>query len=279
MGTTRNASFDYLRFAGAAGIVVFHMQMPYANIGLAALHMFVILTVYFGARKTVSDHLWRLLLPWVIWSLIYGAMKAAQAVVEGHRIAAEFEPWMLIAGTSIHLWFLTFCAAYFAIFLPLKKRLPSQIWLIVSVVVFLASIAAANTIDVARPFAQWITVLPAAILGHNLASQKLNTLGVCVIATVLAALWWLGCDQVSGQLLIAISVFRLGMSLKTKETKLSQFCASTAFGVYLVHPAVMAVVAYGMPLRSWLAFAVVIVASTMLTIMLKRSRRGRFETP
>lgn len=50
----------------------------------------------------------RLLLPWLVWSAIYGAMKLAEVAVTGVPLRHEFAPWMWLVGTAIHLWFLPF---------------------------------------------------------------------------------------------------------------------------------------------------------------------------
>jgi hypothetical protein len=62
----RNGSIEYARFLGALGIVWFHMKMPGGTTALAALQLFILLQVYFGAERALSPQARRLLVPWLL---------------------------------------------------------------------------------------------------------------------------------------------------------------------------------------------------------------------
>lgn len=51
----RNPTVEYLRYIGAAGIVWFHLNGPFAWVGHAALDVFVILSVVFPWNQNAHD--------------------------------------------------------------------------------------------------------------------------------------------------------------------------------------------------------------------------------
>jgi hypothetical protein len=50
----------------------------------------------------------RLLVPWLFWSAVYGAVLLAQAFWHREPLSSLFPLPMLIMGTSLHLWYLPF---------------------------------------------------------------------------------------------------------------------------------------------------------------------------
>jgi len=108
---SRNGSIEYARFLGALAIVWFHLHLPGASTALAALQLFILLQVHFGFDRPLRQQVRRLLVPWAIWSTIYAAGKVTQAIAEDTPIVGEFEYWMILTGTSLHLWYLPFSVA------------------------------------------------------------------------------------------------------------------------------------------------------------------------
>ena len=100
----RNSAVDGLRFLGAASIVYVHLGLPHDGWGLTALPLFMALLVYYGAERSLAERARRLVLPSLIWGLIYGALKVVDAVLAGRPIASEFAPWMLLTGPVLPLW-------------------------------------------------------------------------------------------------------------------------------------------------------------------------------
>lgn len=84
----RNGSLDYARFAAAFGIVFFYAGAAGSNIGYAALPFFlivmIVLAIPSAARLGFADYTSgrarRLLLPWLLWSGVYGSLKLAEVV-------------------------------------------------------------------------------------------------------------------------------------------------------------------------------------------------------
>lgn len=125
---TRTGSVDLLRFLGAVGIIQFHCAITGVWFGLAALPMFIMLLVYLGAGRPLKAPFDRLLIPWLAWSGIYAALKVAQSLLTCSAIMDEFAPWMILTGTSIHLWFLfllLFSFLFLTVCSTLRTRLPA----------------------------------------------------------------------------------------------------------------------------------------------------------
>ena len=262
----RNGSIDYLRFLGALGIIWFHMHLPYAVIGLAALHMFIIFLVYFGVGKSISDRASRLLIPWAIWSLIFGAVEVADALASGGSFSDEFKPWMLLTGPAMHLWFLPFAFGFLVLF----QWMSGQILWIVAVVVVALSIWATNNIDLQIPLAQWSSVLPSAMLGLLMAKTRSYLVIGLVFAGGAYGLYLVGWDRSTLQIAIGAASVVLVMTIQTPSNVVSRFLSEVSLGMYLVHPLLLAVVARLTISDQYLRFAFVAGAALIITVILKR---------
>lgn len=258
----RNGSVDYLRFIGSIGIIWFHLDLPGSEIGLAALPMFVALFVCFGRGRDIASLNRRLLFPWLIWSAVFGTAKLAQTGLSGGALSEEFEWWMLLAGPAIHLWFLPF--SY--IFILIVNQMRRQTRGLVVVVLVPCSIWLAD-IALPAPFAQWVTVIPAACMGLVLShlgprSTRAHFFGWCSVAIALLMVV-AGAEAVALQYVIGISVTLLALALKTRSGGVGRFLAETSFGIYLLHPLVFAVVLY-LPLDSLAGQAAVVIVVSLI---------------
>ena len=63
--------------------------------------------------RYVCNRATRLLVPFAVWSGIFGLLKLAEVLLTGVSLGSEFKPSMLLTGPAIHLWFLPF--AYVAV--------------------------------------------------------------------------------------------------------------------------------------------------------------------
>lgn len=265
----RNGSIDYLRFVGSIGIIWFHLHLPGAEIGLAALPMFVALFVCFGVGKDVASLNRRLLYPWLLWSAIFGLAKVAQAMVTGAPIGSEFEWWMLLAGPAIHLWFLPF--SY--LFVLLANQMHRQTWGAVNVILVPCSIWLTET-GLPHPFAQWVTVIPAACMGLALnhfgpLSRQAHVLGWGSVA-IAVLMMIAGRETVALQYALGISAVLLAFTVQMRATRVSRLLSEISFGVYLLHPLIFALVLL-LPLGGIeMQAGVVILGSVVGTSILRR---------
>lgn len=266
---TRNGSVDYLRFVGSLGIIWFHLDLPGSGIGLAALPMFVALFVCFGVGRDISALNRRMLYPWLIWSGVFGVAKLAQAFISGVPLSGEFAWWMLLAGPSIHLWFLPFSYMFVVIVSQMRRPMRGM-----AVVVLVPCSIWLADLSLPQPFAQWVTVIPAACMGLVLShlgprSRRAHFFGWSSVA-IAALMVMAGSETVALQYVIGISAVLLALALQVRASAASQVLAETSFGIYLLHPLVFALVLY-LPLDGLaVQAAVVIPVSILLTRMVRR---------
>lgn len=266
---SRNASIDYLRFVGSIGIIWFHLHLPGSEIGLAALPMFVALFVCFGVGRDISALNRRLLFPWLIWSAVFGVAKVAQALVSGQPISSEFDWWMLLAGPSIHLWFLPF-SYFFVLFISQfrRQRRGMAVVILVPCSIWLADAS------LPQPFAQWVTVIPAACMGlvlNHLGARSRRAHFIGWMSVLLAGLMVLaGRDTVALQYVIGIAAVLIALPFRLPASNFTRVLSETSFGIYLLHPLVFALVLY-LPLDgAWLQAGLVVGVSIILTRAVRR---------
>lgn len=109
----RRQDIELLRVVAAFGIVWFHARAPGGQVAYAGLVVFLVLSTFLvrrGGNPPSLDSLRRrsrrLLLPWLVWFVIYGALAFALRGVfldTGNGYVAA-----VMSGTNIHLWYLPF---------------------------------------------------------------------------------------------------------------------------------------------------------------------------
>lgn len=260
----RNATLDHARLWAAFGIVLFHSGAAGSAMGYAALPFFLMLLMVMalpGAARLdlkafAQGRAERLLRPWILWSAVYGALKLAEVAATGKPLASEFQPFMLLTGPAIHLWFLPFAFVACLAMHPLS-RLPGTartfgLMGLVGLGLALAALALHQSQrgPLPQPLAQWVFALPAVGLGIGFALARGRALrlaaliGAAAAAGALAlALGWaeLGWTGGLGQLALAGAALAACLLLPTRETALSRRSADLAMGVYLCHPLVASV--------------------------------------
>lgn len=261
----RNGALDLLRFVGALGIIWFHLRLPGGAFALGALHIFTTFAVYFGLDRPTAERARRLLIPWVIWSLIYGALKLADGWVGGQGIKAEFALWMLLTGPAIHLWFLPIA---FAVPLLLANLSVSHVRLSLLPLTF-AAIAIVNLAPLPVPLPQWISILPAVWLG--LAMRSGLTPGPAFAVTALAAVMALTGWQIVA-IPLATGALAMGviLALPPRALPLSRQAAGLSLGLYLAHPMVAAVLLRAGISNTALLFFLTVAGSALIVLALKR---------
>lgn len=261
----RNASFDYARLLAVIGIIWFHTGAPQGVIGYSGLSFFLILLVFLAVPQIsqirsprhrapafirfAAARGRRLIVPWLGASLLFGALKMAD-VSRGGTWASEFDATMWLTGTAQHLWFLPFAFAICLVLWPLGRwisqmKRSTQLHLCMTFMCLsLTALAMWQTADWATPVAEWAYALPAVFLGVSLAltgGRVWRMIGVAALffCMALSANWTLGLLQLG----VAVGVLILCSLIQTRSNPVSAFAAKASFGVYLIHPAVAAVVA------------------------------------
>lgn len=290
-------AIDLLRFLAALGIVLDH-TLAWGFIGYPALGLFLILTSYFGIgsyRRGMSKggnagEFWasrakRILIPWLFWCAVY---RLVWEVVSDEPFHLLSNPFTLLIGPSIHLWFLPF-AAFALIFIPAIARdvekLPQLIWACVALVpasIALGLIHSKTGLEgwtiagsaVPQPVPQWAFSLPIYIWGalaavsHRLGRPEITLLTALGSSAIMLALDW---DVASGQMLICAIVFEIFYRLPWKGEWMSSL-AGYAFGIYLMHPFFLLVgyKLFGAEMNPALGFAIAFFGSWAGTWVFKQ---------
>jgi len=119
----RLANVERLRIVAMLEIVTFHVggaldtddyRLPVvAGLGLP---VFLLLNNAFnctlaerrGTRAFLDAKVSRLLLPWLVWSVVYAGVVLAERVRHGEAVVAVFSWRTILGGTYTHLWFVPF---------------------------------------------------------------------------------------------------------------------------------------------------------------------------
>lgn len=263
--THRDGGIELARWLGAIGILWFHAHVPGEQIGYAALPMFVLLLIHYGIDRPWRARAVRLMRPWLIWSAIYLVAKLADVLLRGTDPGEELALWMLLTGTSLHLWFLPFCTLFLLVAVPLRGWL----LLVVAVPASIAALWAANAAALPIPFAQWVFVLPAACMALVMGRLPRPEWFAAAFLAGCAMAWAMGWTQAAPHLLgaglVVLGLWRLRLPSSTLTDGLSRL----AFGIYLIHPLVMAVV-LALGIRGVPMALTVLVLSNLATIAMLR---------
>lgn len=254
----RRHSIDLLRFVAAFGIVWAHMLLPnpWAAFGYTALSVFLILVSFLsvqhielreqqGPRKRGATRylrVRRILVPWLFWCLVFKIL-----IVLHHRdlwaLTELTEPYSLLIGPAVHLWFLPFILIASAVLLPLSRATLTTRRAVVVASILAALVSAASLYlhdhgKLPEPFCQWAFALPPFLYGLLAAyGRKLDIdiapaaffLGVCLAFMMLSDAPWPVFS------LLAMLVFILALMVEPRSATL-HVLGTLSFGIYLLHP-------------------------------------------
>lgn len=160
----RDSAVEWLRVAGAAGIVWFHAGVAGSYWGYAGLVVFLLLSMMFEAGPniakppSVSRLAKRLLVPWLVWWVVFGALNIIRhlpIIDTSHGLLLD-----VLASPSIHLWYLPFVFGVIILFGFVKGSLSTSAIAIGSAVIACALIWAIPlwrplSLAAGYPLAQW----------------------------------------------------------------------------------------------------------------------------
>lgn len=285
-------AIDLLRFLAAMGIVLDH-TLAWGFVGYPALGLFLILTSYFGVgsyRRSGGEAFWssrakRILIPWLFWCAFY---RVVWELVSDEPFTLLSDPFTLLIGPSIHLWFLPFAALALVIIPSIARDVETEkalLWAsaaLVPVAVVLGLIHAKAGLEgwqlagspIPMPVPQWAFSLPIYIWGalaavaHRIGKPQVPMIAAAVASAILLALDW---DVASVQLILCAVVFEIFFRLPWKGEWMSHL-AGYAFGIYLLHPFFLLVAykVFGADVHDALGFAVAFFGSWAGTWVLKR---------
>jgi surface polysaccharide O-acyltransferase-like enzyme len=262
---------ERLRVLAILGIVWFHTEgLPghrIAYAGLPALllifYSLIVRQGYAGTPEKFLKRRWRRLInPWIFWSLVYVVCHALKAVYAGDRIALNevmtFRTFLM--GAHLHLWYLPYAFVTGMILYLADRWIPATyqiaaLW--VSVWVGLLTLVAVQlhmyTQTVPAPLAQWEFSLATLPLGWAIGRccrlparglQRMHLLAVGLMVSLSCiALNARGYGSVAIPYGLAVPAVCLAYAWPARRDFVTREAASLSYGIYLLHPLVIYVVA------------------------------------
>ena len=249
----RRQDIEALRLLSCWGIVSFHVRPAGAAWAYGGLVAFIVLSVYLGGAGAaqppwgrIRQRARRLLLPWALWAAAYGGLNLARGGAfwpADHGLLAA-----VLAGPSIHLWYLPFMFACLLALDALRWLLPPRL---LSTGAGLAAVAVVATVPLWRPLSlhwhypwlQWMDALAPLLVGVFLsgaaALPRAQRLALYA-ALGLAVAWVCSQEWLGPALLLGLGATALVASGRTAglvHLDLTPLSGCT-FGIYLVHIAV-----------------------------------------
>lgn len=254
-GTVRNQNIEMLRIVAAFGVVAFHAGVNPVNVYYAGLVVFLALSPMFemGAnfqrRRSAGQLAQTFLLPFAFWFPVYGLVNVAK-----HKpFLLEYTPLGVLAGTSIHLWFLPFM---FLVLLGLNQLKHDRIRRPLAVVAMLATLLLVLTSPawghqpnlVRAPLGQWLHALVAVFIGAGLGLSKNSVpmrLFIIGVGAISLALLWCQNDPLYSPLAYTVGFAALLVALATPPRWTRHWdvglISGCMMGVYLMHPIALTV--------------------------------------
>lgn len=301
----RIANIDRLRVLAAIGIVWFHIEgIPYRNIAYAGLPVFLLifcsLLTSQGHTGTTTDFLarrWhRLLKPWLFWSAVYGLCRLAKglATTDVGTLWEMVSVETLLAGTSIHLWYLPYAFLCSGIIYGLNRwtsRINHTVAFLAAAAVGMVLLAVHATgiwSHMVSPLPQWEFGLAAVPLGIAvgrclmIAHREHRRLVLLTIALMVAIecliLQHFGFGVAALPYGIGLALVCLAYCWETRGDGLVASLTPLTFGIYLIHPLVIHVLRRVPAMNDhYVAFVLLTVCiSTLMTLVLVRTPLRRF---
>jgi surface polysaccharide O-acyltransferase-like enzyme len=244
----RRQDVELLRIVSAFGIVWFHSRVVGAAVAYGGLVVFLILSVYFGGKSgvdkaSVGRRAKRLLIPWLLWFAVYAGRNlqhGESAVPLDHGVVAG-----VMAGPSIHLWYLPFIFLCLLMVDMVKARVAARPLAHASGLLAIAVVAASPlwrpvTLALPYPLLQWADAVGPVAMGLFLSSAHAlpgrQRVGIC--ALVLACSVAVATRNSIG-VSFAVGFAACAVVLLGKPTQILPFdvnhLSDLSLGIYLSH--------------------------------------------
>jgi membrane-bound acyltransferase YfiQ involved in biofilm formation len=256
----RLANVERLRVLAMLEIVRYHDHNDRLFlVGGLGLPTFLLLTNLFnctlthkrGPEQFMQDKRERLVVPWIFWSLFYGAFLAISAYRHQEPLSETFSWNMILAGTSSHLWFVPFAfasAGAVALAQHLTRNLPDRATGNVGIAlgaVVLIGLGLLPEREYIAPLPQWILSTPSTFLGFALGRLVLadgpqfrvkTALPIAIGALLICgycALFFPNflMQRYATSILLVLAV----LLVHGKPEPVSVFLSPLLFGIYLAH--------------------------------------------
>ncbi len=279
-------SIDLARFVAAFGVVVAHALASTRDwVGHLSLGLFLILTAFLAVQsmqRAGGRYPWiararRLVVPWLFWCVVYRVVDLGVSDAPD-RFVPLTNPWSLLIGPYIHLWFLPFVMLAMVLVQPIGRLItgPRALALacVALVAVSLPLFWAHYALPLPEPLPQWAFALPLYVYGLLVAyAHQMGRAAWPLLAMGVISIWGyaLSGQPWALQALIAALGFEAFWRLPLRH-RLLPALGKVAFGIYLMHPFFMLVLWKFMgPQVDWLTASILVFAMSWgATLILQR---------
>lgn len=290
----RNQGIELVRVLAAFAIVWYHSKAAGSEISYSGLSAFLMLTMLFevgsnwSRRVRIAALARRLLIPWAFWFVVFGAINLAR-----HHPFMSLDysgGWVagVLAGSSIHLWYIPFIFALIVTLAAMKRSVDRQVLFWLAMTATVANLATVGLWEpwsrqIGYPLAQWMQASTAVLIGLLIGLHRSTRWGAQALAVALmlvAATWVL--SPLPGvalphmiAALVLLAALRWGDRIPASPVM--QTLANATFGIYLCHPIFLGA-AKQLPLHVALRVTFAFVASALFVIAYQRLR-ARLKQP
>jgi fucose 4-O-acetylase-like acetyltransferase len=282
----KSPNIEALRILGALGIVWYHARGPGYAIAYGGLVLFLILSFYLAgnaaSRPSPLRRAQRLLQPWLLWMAVYGAVNLAT-----HQPLIDTEYGVLagiLAGTSIHLWYLPFIFLCLIAYDQLRRIAAPDVLamsgaVLAAVLLMLAPLWQPQLQTIGYPLAQYLHAAAGVGLGIYFANASsyswqwrlpLNV-ALLLVAALALPVYGIGLPYLLG---IAAGWLLAAPPLPASVGRWVNPLGAATFGVYCCHILVMRIIAKFTHIDGWL-LPVLTFAASMAAVLLAQQLRDR----
>lgn len=278
-------AFDLVRFLAAFGIVWAHMGAPWPQEGYTAISVFLIMTAHLsveslqrsGGKFSWAARAARVVVPWLFWCAFFKLLLVLTAP-DWRAAWGLTDPWTLLIGPSIHLWFLPFLMLGALLVVVSDRTIARRGEVIalsvLSVPLALELLALHRYGNLPEPLTQWAFALPPFLYGILAAHGRAHGVlwaPMTYLVIVAVASFAVTCESWGPQFAVAALVFEWARRARFSNPVLPVL-GRIAFGIYLVHPFFLLVWYYLVPASVGPVWAAVMVfaASAVGITLLRR---------
>lgn len=283
MNKEKKQDIEFFRIICAFGIIWYHSASFAHEISYSALLIFIMLSCYLTRAADFSCELVkkqaiRILVPWVIWFAIYAAINMAT-----HKPPINLDNGLssaLLAGSSIHLWYLPFiffiCLAVSQIKVKFHDRNILIFTSITSSLILLSTCFwRPFSISLGYPYAQYFHALAGVLIGicfSYIHTSSQRTSKIILLSLLFSSLFAIPYAGVGTPYIVAIIAFYLlctnFFSFLNKIDLTPISCCM--LGVYLIHPIIIRIVKKITYDITPLTVVLIFLISTMIVMLLRR---------